>query len=121
MIRGVLSTCTAYSKLAIHFVAGEIAGNSANKEVAPRGIKAKFGSNSRVGATEDRGKWILAGAQRLAFMRKVMPERGPADIAAAALRQTVERGVRRHDILRLRRRVILRGQCGATHRASRQC
>ena len=34
-----------------HFVAGEIAGDAANKQVATRRVEAKFGSDARIGAT----------------------------------------------------------------------
>jgi hypothetical protein len=86
-----------------HFVTGEIAGDAANKQVATGRIEAKFGSNAGIGATQYRRKGILARAQRLALVREVVPEGGAFDVAAVALRQTIERGIRGDDILRLRR------------------
>jgi hypothetical protein len=47
-----------------HFVAGEIAGDAANKKVATRRVEAKFGSDARIGATQYRGEGVLAPAQR---------------------------------------------------------
>ena len=43
-----------------HFVAGEIAGDAANKQVATRRVEAKFGSDARIGATQYGGEGILA-------------------------------------------------------------
>src|ERR1700720_4954322 len=69
-----------------HFVAGEIAGDAANKQVAPRGIETEFGSNARIGTTQYRGEGILACAQRLAFVREVVPEPDSSNVAAVAFR-----------------------------------
>jgi hypothetical protein len=67
-----------------HFVAGEIAGDAANKKVATRRVEAKFGSDARIGATQYRGEGVLAPAQRFAFVREVVPKRGALDVTSAA-------------------------------------
>src|SRR5579884_902895 len=92
-----------------HFVACEIAGHTADEQVAARGVEAIFGRDAGVGAAENGGKRILTSRQRPALVLKIMTPAYAFDIARIALLQTGKRSVRRDDVFRLGRRLVIGG------------
>ena len=107
-----------------HFVAGEIAGDAADENVAARGVEAIFGRDARVGAAEHSGVRILPCAQGFTLVLEVVTPAHPFDIARIASHQPVERGIGRNDVFRFRRRGGRRRKrvrSGRDRRAPRDC
>ena len=86
-LHGIFKACNNFS-------AGEIARDAADENVAACRVKAIFGRDAGVGATEDAGEWVLPCAQGLAFMAEVVPFADAVDIPGVTLHQSLKRSVR---------------------------
>src|SRR5271154_5619228 len=63
----------------------EVAGNTANEDIATRGIEAYCRRDRRVGAAQPRAKRILPATQSLALMPEIMALSGAGDVARIAV------------------------------------
>ena len=86
-----------------HIVIGKISGDPANEEVAAARVEGIFGSDTRIGAAQNGRVRVLPFRQRLALMAEIVALRHALDIAGVPRHQEIERGLRRNDVLRLRR------------------
>ncbi len=108
MIKGVLRTCTAYSRLAIISSLAKLpAMRQTNK--SPRAVSKQFRSNPGIGTTQHCSEWILACTQRLAFMHEIVAKAHACDVAAIAFHQAIEGCGGGDDILRFRWGLVIRG------------
>jgi hypothetical protein len=82
-------------KAGYHFIARDIAGDSADKDVASRSIEAVLRSDAGIRAAKNGGKRILPNAESFAFMLEVMPSADAINVAHIAFHQPVKRVVGR--------------------------
>ncbi len=89
MMSGVLSTCTAYSKLATMSSLAKLPATRQTK-TSPRATSKQYSGAMRNRATEHRGERILPGAQGFAFMLEIVPSADAFDVTGIAVHQALE-------------------------------
>jgi hypothetical protein len=81
----------------------EVPGDPAHEQIAAAGVESQFGRDARIGATENACERVLTLGQRLALVLEVVPPGNAFDIALITLHEALQRGLRRQDVLQLRR------------------